>query len=148
MASTSADLKKLLSRTKLAVLPEDYYLIHLPLDSRQIAAEWFRPATTRFAIFIREPRGISLVVPRRKWLRMRNIFSEYRLRGPMRVITLEMQDALEVSGYISTLINVLSQARISLIPVSSMNRDHILVRKPDLPRSVRLLRNFLQSCGA
>ena len=66
----------------------------------------------------------------------------------MRVITLEMPDSLEVSGYISALINVLSQARISLIPVSSMNRDHILVRKPDLPRSVRLLRNFLQSCGA
>jgi hypothetical protein len=147
MAALSADLKKLLARTKLAVLPEDYYLIHLPLDTRLIAAEWFRPATTRFAIFIREPRGISLVVPRRKWLRMRNIFVEYRLRGPMRVITLEMPDSLEVSGYISALIHVLSQARISLIPVSSMNRDHILVRKPDLPRSVRLLRHFLQSCG-
>ena len=34
MAALSADLKKLLARTKLAVLPEDYYLIHLPLDTR------------------------------------------------------------------------------------------------------------------
>jgi hypothetical protein len=147
MAAISADIKKLLARTKLAVLPEDYYLIHLPLDTRLIAAEWFRPATTRFAVFIREPRGISLVVPRRKWLRMRNIFGEHRLRGPLRVITLEMPDSLDISGYISALINVLAQARISIVPVSSMSRDHILVNKADLPRSVRILRNFLQSCG-
>src|SRR5262245_49993485 len=147
MAAIPADLKKLLARTKLAVLPEDYYLIQLPPDTRLIPAEWFRPATTRFAIVIREPKGLSLVVPRRKWLRMRNIFGEHRLHGPLRVITLDMPDSLEISGYISALINVLAQARISIIPVSSMSRDHILVKKSDLPRSVRILRHFLQSCG-
>jgi len=134
MAALSADVKKLLARTKLAVLPEDYYLVHLPLDTRLIPAEWFRPATTRFALFIREARGITLVVPRRKWLRMRNIFGEHRLHGPMRVITLEMPDSLDVSGYISAVIQVLAQARISIVPVSSVSRDHILVKKPDLPR--------------
>src|SRR5262245_11774327 len=112
MAALSADLKKLLARTKLAVLPEDYYVIHLPQDTRLIPAEWYRPSTTRIADFIREPREISLVVARRKWLRMRNIFGEHRIHGPMRVITLEMPDSLEVSGYMSALLNVLSQARI------------------------------------
>jgi hypothetical protein len=65
----------------------------------------------------------------------------------MRVITLEMPDSLEVAGHIPAFINVLSQARISILPVSSMKHDHILVKKPDLPRSVRLLRHFLQSCA-
>ena len=42
---------------------------------------------------------------------------------------------------------VLADAKISLMPVSSFHRDHILVRKKDLPRSVRLLRQFLGQFG-
>ncbi len=146
MPSLSASLKKLLGRTKLAVMPEDYFLIHLPVDARPIPAEWYRPATTRFAAFIREPEGITLIVPRRKWLRMQNLFEKYEVTGPMKVVTFDIKLALVVYGYIAAISNVLAAAKISIVPISSYHRDHVVVRKEDLPRTVRLLRQFLQSC--
>ncbi len=146
MAPLSQELKDLFGRTKLVVLPEDYYLIHLPVDAKPIPGEWYRPATTRFAVFIREPEEITLIVARRKWLRMQNLFDKYRVAGPMKVMTFDIKLSLVVYGYIAAISRVLAEDKISVIPISAFHRDHILVQKQDLPRSVRLLRHFLQSC--
>jgi hypothetical protein len=146
MALLSPELKKLLGRTRLVVLPEDYYLIHLPVDAKPIPGEWYRPATTRFAVFIREPDEITLVLSRRKWLRMQSLFEKPRVLGPMKVITFDIKLSLVVFGYIAAISRVLAADMISIVPISAFHRDHILVQKEDLPRSVRLLRQFLQSC--
>jgi len=146
MPALSARLRKLFAKTKLVILPEDYLLIHLPLDSRQIPAEWYRPATTHFAVFIREPRGITLAITRRKWLRMRNLFKKYEVSGPMKVVTFDIEIPLDVHGYIAPITKTLADGGISVVLVSTYVCDHILVRKEDLPRSIRLLRQFRESC--
>ena len=143
MSAPLEDVSKLLGKTKLVVLPEDYFLIRLPVDTKPIPGEWYRPATTRFAVFIREPKEITLVVPRRKWLRMQNIFEKFEVSEPMKVITFDIKLSLAVYGYIAAISKVLAEAKVSLLPMSSFNRDHILVSKKDLPRSIRLLRQFL-----
>jgi hypothetical protein len=144
MSAPSVDVSKLLGKTKLVVLPEDYFLVRLPVDTGPIPVEWYRPATTRFGVFIREPKEITLVIPRRKWLRMQNIFEKYEVSEPMKVITFDIKLSLTVYGFIAAISKVLAEAKISLLPMSSFNRDHILVSKKDLPRSVRLLRQLLQ----
>ncbi len=146
MAELPANLKKLFARTKLVVLPEDYLLVRLPVDARPIPGEWYRPATTRFGAFIREPKEITLIVTRRKWLRMQNVFKQYKVSGPMKVITFDIKLSLVVYGYLAALSRVIADDKISLVPISSFHRDHILVAKQDLPRTVRVLRQFLQSC--
>lgn len=146
MPARVADLYKLLGRTKLVVLPEDYFLVRLPVETKPIPVEWSRPAVTHFGAFIREPHEITLVVARRKWLRMQSIFDEYDVSEPMKVITFDIKLSLTVYGYIAAISRVLADAKISVVPMSSFNRDHILVSKKDLPRSVRLLRHFLQEC--
>jgi hypothetical protein len=146
MLLLSPELKQLLGRTKLVIMPEDYYLIRLPVDVKPIPVEWYRPATTRFGVFVREPEEITLVVSRRKWLRLQRVFDDYEVAGPMKVITFDIKLSLVVTGYIAAISRVLAEDKISLVPISSFSRDHILVKKEDLPRSVRLLRSFLQSC--
>ncbi len=145
MAVRSADASSYLAHTKLVVLPEDYYLVRLPVDTKPIPGEWYRPATTRFAAFIREPHEITLVVPRRKWLRMQNIFDKYEVAGPMKVITFDQELPLNVVGYIASIAAAMAEAKISILPIFSFHRDHVLVLKKDLPRSVKVLRQFLQS---
>jgi hypothetical protein len=146
MAVPSANLKRLLVRTKLSVLPEDYFVVRLPLDSKPIPGEWYRPATTRFAVFVREPKEISLIVPRRKWLRMQSIFDKYKLSGPMKVISFDRKISMVVPGYMSAVGEVLAGAKIGVLPVSTLASDHILVQKADLPRTIRLLRQFIENC--
>ncbi len=144
--SFPSDLKKLLVRTRLSVLPEDYFAIRLPLDSKVIPGEWYRPATTRFAVFIREPKEINLIVARRKWLRMQSIFESYKVTGPFKVIGFNGKLSMVVPGYMSVIGSVLYDAKISVLPVSTLCRDHILVQKQDLPRTVRILRQLIRSC--
>lgn len=144
MPAYSANLRKLFGRTKLVVLPEDYLMIRLPVDTKPIPGEWYRPATTRYAVFVREPKDITLVIPRRKWLRMQTIFAKPKVSAPMKVIIFDIALDAGVYGFIATLSQVLAEAKISIMPVAAFNRDHILVSKKDLPRAVRLLRNFLQ----
>ena len=146
MPARVTDVYKLLSKTKLVVLPEDYFLVRLPVETKPIPTEWFKPAVTHFGAVIREPHEITLVVARRKWLRMQSIFDDFDVSEAMKVITFDIKLSLNVYGYIAAISRVLADAKISVVPMSSFSRDHILVSKKDLPRSVRLLRQFLQEC--
>ncbi len=137
-------LKKLLARTHLIVFPEDYVVAHLPIGIRGIPSEWFNPATTRFAVVIQEPKVVTLIVPQRKWLRMKNMFDQYDASGPMKVISFDVKLSLVSSGYLAAIGSILTQASIRSIPISSFRNDHIIVQKTDLPRAIRLLRGFLQ----
>jgi len=142
MAQLSAELKGLLARTKLVVFPEDYVVVYLPVTV-SIPAEWFRPATTRFAAVIQEPKVITMIVPRRKWLRMKSMFDKYDVNGPLKVISFDVKLSLLASGYMSAIGSVLTDSDISAIPIFSFKGDHIIVPKADLPRTVKVLREFL-----
>jgi hypothetical protein len=146
MATPSANIEDLLRSTKLVVLPEDYFVVRLPLDSKAVLADWFRPATTRFAIIIREPQEINLIVNRRKWLRMQSIFPKFEVSEPMKVICFDPKLSAVALGYMAAIGAVLSDNRLSVTPISSFHRDHILVPKRDLPKAVKVFRKFLTSC--
>jgi hypothetical protein len=146
MPALTPELKELFARTKLVVLPEDYYMVRLPTDAKPLPGEWYRPATTRFATFIRDSQEITLVIPRRKWLRMHSLFESFELSEPMKVVTFDVKLSFGVCGFIAAVGAVLAEARISILPMSSFNRDHIVLAKKDLPKAVKTLRQFLQSC--
>jgi hypothetical protein len=146
MPALSADLKELLARTNLIVYPEDYVIVYLPIGVQAIPGEWFRPATTRFAVVIQEPKVITMIVPRQKWLRMQNMFDKFDVNGPMKVITFDVKLSMVTSGYMAAIGPVLREAKISVLPISSPKTDHILVPKSDLPHAVKVLREFLGTC--
>jgi hypothetical protein len=143
MRTISAELKELLARTSLVVFPEDYVIVYLPIGVQAIPGEWFRPSTTRFAAVIQEPKLITMVVPRQKWLRMQSMFEEFDLNGPYKVISFDIKLSLVASGYMAAIGAVLRESKISALPISSFKHDHIIVPKAELPRAVKVLRSFL-----
>jgi hypothetical protein len=145
MATISAELKRLLARTNLVVFPEDYVIVYLPIGVKAIPGEWFRPATTRFAAVIQEPKLITMVVPRQKWMRMQNMFEKFDLNGPYKVIRFDVKLSLVASGYMAAIGSVLRESKISALPISSFKHDHIIVPKGELPHTVKVLRSFLES---
>ncbi len=146
MAELSGELRELLTHTRLVVFPEDYGVVYLPISIQAISGEWFRPDTTRFAVVIQEPRVITMVVPRRKWLRMQSMFDKYDVNGPLKVISFDVKLSLVATGYMCAIGSVLTEANISAIPISSFRGDHIIVPKEDLPRTIKVLRGFLARC--
>jgi hypothetical protein len=145
MSAISTELKELLIQTDLFVFPEDFVVVNLPQDIKAISGEWFRNATTRFAVVIQEPKTITMIILRSKWRRMQNIFEKYEVSGPWKVISLKTKQPHTASGYRAAIESALKDSQINIIPVSSFKNEHILVPKSDLPRAVRLLRDFLDS---
>ncbi len=145
MVELSSELKELLARTSLVIFPEDYVVVYLPVGIQAIPGEWFRPATTRFAVVIQEPKVITMVVSHRKWLRMQNMFDKFDVNGPMKVISFDVKLSLVASGFMCAIGSVLTEANINATPISSFRGDHLIVPKADLPRTVRVLREFLAS---
>ena len=146
MRAISAELKQLLACTNLIVLPEDYVIVYLPIGIKAIPGEWFRPATTRFAAIIQEPKLITMVAARQKWLRMQSMFEKCDVNGPYKVISFDVKLSLVAIGYMAAIGSVLTESKISALPISSFKHDHIIVPKAELPRAVKLLREFLDSC--
>ena len=146
MTSHTVNLEDLLCNTKLTVLPEDYFIVRLPADAKSFLTDWFRPATTPFVMIIREPQEINLVVNRRKWLRMKSIFPKYEVSGPMKVICFDPKLSASALGYMAVIGKVLTDNSLSVTPISSFHRDHILVPKRELPKAVKVFRKFLSSC--
>ena len=146
MPAISAELQKLLSRTSLVVQPEDYVVVYLPINVKAISGEWFRPATTRFAVVIQEPKLITMVLPRQKWMRMQSIFEKADVSGPYKVVSFDVKLSLVAQGYMAAIGSVLTESMISALPISSFKHDHIIVLKAELPRAVKVLRSFLDSC--
>jgi hypothetical protein len=145
MPAISAELRELLIHTELLVFPEDFVVVYLPHNIKAISGEWFRTATTRFALMIQEPKMITMVIPRRKWLRMQNLFEKFEASGPWKVIRLKVKQSTGVADYLAAFESVLNDLKIPFIPVSTLKTNHILVPKSDLPRAVRLLREFLEN---
>jgi len=146
MRLPAADLRVPFAATRLSVLPEDFVVVYLPLETKPLLPEWHRPTTVRFGAIIRDPEELVLVVARRKWMRMQSIFKNYEIEGPFKVIELIMDPAKAIPGYLSQLGAVLSESQIRGFPISSFRRNHILVQKPDLPRTMRVLRKFVEQC--
>jgi hypothetical protein len=145
MPAISADIKELLIATELSVRPEDFVVVYLS-QIKAISHEWFRHSTTRFAVVIQEPKSITMIIPRRKWLRMQNIFDKYEANGPWKVISLQLGASPVSVGYLAAVESALKDSKMPVIPISTLKDSHLLVPKADLPRAVRLLRELQESC--
>ena len=145
MPAISAELEELLSATELFVFPEDFVAVYLPQNIKTISGEWFRQATTRFAVVIQEPKSVTMIIPRRKWLRMQNIFEKHEMTGTWKVISFIIKNSPVTIGYLAAVESALEASKIRVIPVYTPRSCNILVPKSDLPRAVRLLRDFLEN---
>ncbi len=145
MPVLSEDVKKLLTRTKLVVFPEDFIAVSLPIGVKQVPAEWFGPATTPFVAILQEAKLITMILPLRKWLRMQSIFEKYDVSGPLKVLNFDVKSSLEAGSLRAAISALMAESEISSIPISSFRSYHIIVPKGDLPRTVKILRKFLDS---
>jgi len=142
MPEPTAQLRKQLGLIRLKLLPEDYFFIQLPPDAKAIPGEWYGPATTRFAAFVRDAEAITLIVARQKWLGMRNLFPKFWVSKKARVIRLDLRRLKDPTHYVPTIGRTLVEAGIVTAPMASLHALYVLVAREDLPKAIRVLRGL------
>jgi hypothetical protein len=86
-----------------------------------------------------------MIVPLRKWLRMKNMFEKFDMSGPLKAITFDVKLSLVAGRLRIAIASALAEANIESIPISSFKRYHVVVPKADLPRTIKVLRKLIES---
>ena len=79
---------------------------------------------------------------------MQSIFGKCEVSGPYKVISFDVKLSLVAKGYMAAIGSVLTESKISALPISSFKHDHIIVPKVELPRTVKVLRDLLDNLKA
>lgn len=94
--------------------------------------------TAPFMIF-KDAYEITLVLDEIDLANMRPALGSARIETGFRMLTFETEMDFNVVGFIAIVAGILAESNISIIPVSSFSRDHLLVKQGDLARALKAL---------
>lgn len=139
--------RRLWAETEVRAWPETYRLVSLPLDAARDAAALVAGSAGRFAALVLERDEVSLTVEESLWKRSPLRDRARADAGPYRVLTFDLDLALDVVGYLGPAADRLAAARVSIVPQCAFRKDHLLVRAEDLGRAAAELERWIAECA-
>lgn len=135
------DVTELLRRTRVEVAPATFYLISLrPEDwQRLLENPELSPRPGAPLMLLRDAHEVTLLLEADDWRTMRHAAREARVEGGFRLVTLNVELAWNVIGYLARITGILAEAEISVGALSSFSRDHLLIKQDDLGKALRVL---------
>src|SRR3989344_636107 len=72
---------------------------------------------------------------------VKKIIKKYALKTSKdwKIVTFDIQTPLELVGFMSKISNRLAKEKIAVNTISAYSRDHILVRKQDISKAIKVL---------
>ena len=139
--------RKLWSRTRILLWPEEYILASLPFESAPLAAELVSESAGKFAALIVERDEVSLTVEKELWTTRAAAIRHNAVDGPYRVITLQLNVDPSVSGYFEPAARRLAEAGIPIVPQCAFLKDHVLVHSSDANRAKQIMEDLSGECA-
>jgi hypothetical protein len=143
----NATVRALWAKTRIALWPGDYLLVSLPHEALKQAALLAAAGADQFAALVVEKEGVSLTLPREAWTEASQKFHALAAAGPYRVVTLDLEIDLSVSGYLLPAAERLAQAGIAIVAQCAFRKDHLLIRSEDAEAAVSILTRFSAECA-
>jgi hypothetical protein len=140
------NIRRLLANTRIVVYPDDFTIVSIDWREEAKVRRLLRDMEA-FSSVTFEAAEISLVMRADRWAELRNKFSSFREEGPYRLITFDIVLELSVVGFMALVSAKLAEAGVSIYPLSTFLRDHILVRAGDADRAMVALRELVKECG-
>ena len=139
MANTK--VTELLRRTKVEVAPETFFLVGMRHEDwkRLLENPELSPRPDAAFMLLRDAYEVTLLVEEEDWQTMRHAARDARVEGKFRLVTLNIELAWNVVGYLARVAEILADAGISVGALSAFSRDHLLVRQDDLGQALRVL---------
>jgi uncharacterized protein len=137
----NSDVAELLRRTKIEVAPATYFLIGLRHQdwNHLLQNPELSPRGTAPFMLLRDEHEVTLLLDETDWRVMRHAARDARVEGGFRLLTLNVELAWSVVGYLARVTEILAGAGISVGALSAFSRDHLLIKQDDLGAALRVL---------
>ncbi len=138
---TTPDANELLRRTRVEVAPATFVLVGLSHEewARLLENPELSPRAASAFMLLRDPYEVTLLLEEEDWRAMRHAARDARVERDFRLVTLELQLAWDVVGYLARVTRLLAEAGLSVGALSAFSRDHLLIKQSDLPKALRVL---------
>ena len=150
-----AETQRAWAATRLHVWPELYRLVRLSLDRAGSAATLAGArggggeggaADSRFFALVSEQTEVSITVAEDVWRNSPVRAQAARDDGPFRVITLDVELPLGLTGFLAPAAVRLAAAGVAIVVQCGHRTDHLLVPSERLDLAVRVLEGWIRTC--
>jgi hypothetical protein len=137
-AQEAADL---LRRARVEVAPETFVVVGLRHDDwrRLLENPELSPRPESNFMLLRDPYEVTLLLTEEDWRAMRHAARDARVETGFRLLTLDVELAWNVVGFLALVTRLLAAEGVSVGALAAFSRDHLLVKQDDLPRVLRAL---------
>ncbi len=136
---------ELLSKTRIEVAPETFFLISLTnqdwlklLENPELSPRMSAP----FMIF-RDKWEVTLLFDEVDFKTIRHAIREAKVEGNFRLLSFDVELDFETVGFLAQISKILAEANISIVALSAFSRDHLLIKHEDLPKALKVLGNYV-----
>ena len=141
----TSKISEILRRTRVEVQPETFFLVSLAhqdwlelLENPELSPRMSAP----FMIF-RDKWEVTLLLDEVDFGTVRHQIREAKTEGNFRLLSFDVELDFSVVGFLAKVSQILAEAEISIVAVSSFSRDHILIKQFDLPKALKVLGEFV-----
>jgi hypothetical protein len=142
MASRTDDLFR---KATVSVAEGVFVLVAVSPDSGSefLDALEFDPVQDQPFLIFRDSFELTLLLRDTLWDSVAETVPNARVQGGFRLVTLEIELAWDVVGFLSRVTAALAEAEISVGVMSSFSRDHLLINEDDLEAALAVLNDLM-----
>ncbi len=135
----------LLKKTSVVVSPETYAVISVSHDAwlKLLEDPKHSPRmTTPFVIF-KDKWEVTLVLDEVDFDNIKSAIQGAQIERNFRLLTFDVELEFDVVGFMAKIAGIFAEAGISILPISSFSRDHVLIGQLDLARGLKALGKYV-----
>ncbi|MCB1024824.1 MAG: ACT domain-containing protein [Acidobacteria bacterium] len=139
------NISEILARAKVEVSPETYNVISLSSENwmRLLENPELSPRmTTPFMIF-KDRWEVTLVFDAEDFETIKHAVRDAKIERNFRFLSFNVELDFDVVGFMAKIAGIFAASGISILPISSFSRDHVLIRQHDLADGLKALRGHV-----
>ncbi len=139
------DSVSLLKKTRVEVSPETFAVISLRSE------EWLKllenpelspRMQTPFMIF-KDKWEVTLVLDDIDFGTIKHAIRDAKIERNFRILSFDVDLPFDVVGFMARIAKIFAESEISILPISSFSRDHVLIKQDDLAKALKALRGHI-----
>lgn len=138
-------VEEFLARAKVVVASETYNVISLPSEKwiKLLESPELSPRMTSPFMIFKDKWEVTLVLDSEDFETIRYAIRDAKVERNFRLLSFDVELPFDVVGFMAKVAGIFAEAGISILPISSFSRDHVLIRQEDLANGLKALRGHV-----